>query len=352
MIARILWYRKHKPDIAHQATGYWNCEQFVLARMGFSGVSEYTMASKTEMLEDRTARWSPEILKLAGMTEKQMGTVLKPDRIVGTTDHYGKVELPGPVSVLPGLHDAIAGFIGAGLDRKRPEILAEVTGTFDHVGMLTEHYLNCQEIYPGEEIWSSMAPGEDSSACIAYYPVSGALVEWFMREMAAGNSYDDLWKVCDLDHVSSLQVSPEFHLGNGSIRNLRIDTKKSEIFQAVIEALSFETKRCIEVCEKVGGMSVDRIRICGGEARADIWTQFRADITGKIYELPETVDCSVLGAAVTGAVSLGIHSDYTEAIEHMVRIKKIFYPNPIRQKLYQKKYELYRNMRENERRIL
>ena len=342
MTARILWYRKHRPEIAEKAAAYWTCEQFVLAKMGFSGISEYTMASKTEMLDDRTAQWSEEILGAAGIKQDQMGIVVRPEQCIGTTDHYGDVPLPESVKVLPGLHDAIAGFLGAGLYKGKKGLLAEVTGTFDHVGMLTEHYINCQELYPGEEIWSSMAPGEDSSACIACYPVSGALLEWFMREMASGTAYEELWQECDLNEPSGIDICPEFHLGNGRISSLCINSKKPAIFQGIIEALSFETRRCIEVCEKISDSPMERVRICGGEARADIWTQFRADITGKIYELPEVLDCSMLGAAIAGAVSLDIHHGYADAVEHMVRIEKYFYPDPVRQKKYEQKYETYR----------
>ncbi len=95
------------------------------------------------------------------------------------------------------------------------------------------------------------------------------------------------------------------------------------------------------LCEKVSGSPADAVRICGGEARSEIWTQLRADITGKVYELPEVIDCSALGAAVTGAVCLKIHKDYTDAISHMVRIEKRFYPCQERQRKYEEKYQSY-----------
>lgn len=48
-----------------------------------------------------------------------MGPVVGPDQILGPADHYGSVPLPYQVKVLPGIQDAIAGFVGTGLEKNR-----------------------------------------------------------------------------------------------------------------------------------------------------------------------------------------------------------------------------------------
>ena len=105
--------------------------------------------------------------------------------------------------------------------------------------------------------------------------------------------------------------------------------------------LTFETRRCIELCQELKGKDIDFVRIGGGGAREEKWVQLRADITGKVYHRMNEIESSALGAAMIASVGLGIYSDFAMAAEKMVSIQKSFVPNPEVHKAYEKKYIQY-----------
>ena len=46
---------------------------------------------------------------------------------------------------------------------------------------------------------------------------------------------------------------------------------KSDIFKGIIEALTFENRKLIDMCEKSKGQKVNSVRVCGGGAVSDEW---------------------------------------------------------------------------------
>ncbi|RGV96665.1 hypothetical protein DWV97_08785 [Ruminococcus sp. AF14-10] len=339
-VARILWYKKHRQDLYDRTAYYWSVQEYILAKLGLFNVSDYTMASKSEILDDKRCAWSEEILKFLEIGKEKFSKVVSPDKCLGKIYRFGRVKLPNEVLVYPGLHDALAGFLGLGISG-RTKVLAEVTGTFDHVGMITDFYFNCHEKHPEYNIWSSRSFEKNSSACIAYYPTSGALIEWFLGELAEGKTLEELWKDCLFNGDNMIKFSPDFQNGNGKIQKLGIGNTRTEIFEALIETLTFETRRCIEECEAISHKKYEMIRIGGGETKSDKWTQLRADITGKRFELPKEIECSALGVAIFTAVCMKIYDSFEEAVENMVKIEKVFLPNEQRHKKYENKYQEY-----------
>jgi len=84
-----------------------------------------------------------------------------------------------------------------------------------------------------------------------------------------------------------------------------------------------------------------RIRIGGGPARSDQWTQLRADITGMTIERLVNHDSSALGAAVMAAGKIGVYPTLRDAVKHMVTIKDSFKPDMERHAKYSERYQEY-----------
>jgi sugar (pentulose or hexulose) kinase len=62
----------------------------------------------------------------------------------------------------------------------------------------------------------------------------------------------------------------------------------------------------------------------GGGSRSDVWTQCRADATGRVFHRPKTAE-SAFGSAILAAT--GAHyGNLAEAIRGMVRAERTFEP--------------------------
>ena len=69
--------------------------------------------------------------------------------------------------------------------------------------------------------------------------------------------------------------------------------------------------------------------------------QITADIFGLPTDRPHIYDTSALGAAIDGAVGLGLHPDFDTAISAMTRTERTFEPNATAHARYD---ELYRRV--------
>lgn len=102
-----------------------------------------------------------------------------------------------------------------------------------------------------------------------------------------------------------------------------------------------KTKAVIPCPESRSGQRSSRIRIGGGPAKSDEWTQLCATVTGKTIERIANNDTSALGAAVVAAITIGMYQDLKEAVAHMVAIKDVFHPDPAYQEIYDQRYQEY-----------
>ena len=184
------------------------------------------------------------------------------------------------------------------------------------------------------------------------FDTSGALLEWFMREIngdASGEAYAKFWSKAVFDGKNPVMVRPDFSSGRGKIEGLTLGAEKLDIFKAVIEALSYESRIMVELCERAKHGGVSRVRMGGGHAKSPEWVQFRADLTGKTYECMEQVEVSSVGAAILAAVGTGIYESPSEAISQMVQIQKIYVPNMYVHELYEEAYQNYLDMYQKRR---
>ena len=86
---------------------------------------------------------------------------------------------------------------------------------------------------------------------------------------------------------------------------------------------------------------MDRLSATGGSANSALWTQIKAEVTGKTIQVPASDTASTLGAALLAGVGCGVYRGYDEAVARTIRITKVYEPDPARHELYQKRMELY-----------
>ena len=72
-----------------------------------------------------------------------------------------------------------------------------------------------------------------------------------------------------------------------------------------------------------------------------LWLREYADATGCDIHLMQEEDAVTLGAAITGAVACGVWADVPSACRAMVRPGGVIKANPARQDFYDRKYQAY-----------
>lgn len=342
---KVLWIKKHMPEIAEKTAYYDSQQQFIFRKLGIPAVNDYTMAARKQMCALSPQKWSKRFLDVLGVTEESLGKeIIGTGEIVGYISSYGKAAFDTRLPVIAGGHDCDVAMIGMGVIDEKEALIGDITGTFDHVGFLAASIVNLRKEHPEFPMCSYNGPLKDTSICLGAFPTAGATLEWFMRDIHGGTSKEDYstyWNSVKFDGKGGVMVIPTLDNARGVIEGVGVNTKKTDIFKAVIEALTFENRRLVDNCKAVKSSGVERVRIGGGAANSDEWMQLRADITGVKVERMKNIQISSVGSAVLAAVATGIYSDLESAVNKMVKVEDVFVPNPEVQRKYEIKYQKY-----------
>ncbi len=121
--------------------------------------------------------------------------------------------------------------------------------------------------------------------------------------------------------------------------------KKSHVYRAVIEGLSFALKEGKEKIEKVSKIKMKKLAVSGGASKSDEICRIAADVFNLPIVRGETTETSGLGAAIVTAFGIGEYNSLDEAIQQMVHYKNEFQPDKNHVEIYERLYKnVYKKM--------
>ena len=124
----------------------------------------------------------------------------------------------------------------------------------------------------------------------------------------------------------------------GSLIGFTDTHTRAHVYRAIVEGLAFALREGKEHLENRTKQPMSVLRVSGGGSQSDAVMQILADVMNCPTERPATFEASGLGAAIIGAVSLDIYSNYNAAIDAMTHVRERFIPNTEAAVLYEKLY--------------
>lgn len=351
-LPKLIWWRKHRPDLIGQAWKFLCFGEFALLRLGLEPVIDEGMASRTLAYDLDRKAWSPELLGQAGLDERHVGTVAASGSDLGVIAQAvaERLALPKGVRVVLGGHDQPMGALGAGIVAPgmasyalgTTEALVVALGQRSHA--LGRHNIPCYpHVLPGHYVGLA---GSESG---------GRVLAWYRDILAAGGA------TATLDELLSrlpdpLPAWPIFlpHLaGSGSVLNdpaslgafhgLRFGTSADDLLLAMLEGITFEQALNLEALTQASG-PVDIVRAMGGGTRSGLWLQMKADILNRPVMKLRVTDAPCLGAAILGRAVLDRSRRVPEIAQDMVAPGEIVEPRPERHRLHAERLDIYRGL--------
>lgn len=126
----------------------------------------------------------------------------------------------------------------------------------------------------------------------------------------------------------------------GAFLGVSLINNHDDFVRAILEGVSFSLKNCLDIIEDMN-IKIKDIRISGGGAESEIWSQILADIFN--YELT-TIKASerpALGVAILAAVGAGIYESVEEACEKIIKGGRNVQPNEELKEIYKQVYKIY-----------
>lgn len=335
---------------------------FIAYKLSGVPATDVSLACRTLVYDVEKRDWSDELLAEAGVDRALMPDVYETGSIIGTLlpDVAERLGLDTSVKVVIGSHDQIVNALACGITQ--PGEAMDGTGTTECIEPLyaaipDDTRFACENY--------ACVPYLDNRGYVtyAYNTSGGSVVRWYRDKLAAylraqakeeGVSiYDILNRTCP-DKPTDLIVMP-FLMGmggtpdidpnaRGMIYGLSMSTGLPEIYRAILEGLSFEMKYNMEALEKYN-MAPKRLYACGGGAKSDIWLKIKADVWDCEIVPIRTEETGALGSAILGFAAVLGEENKCEYAKRFVQKGETVYPDPENVRIYKKKYETYKKLR-------
>ncbi|WP_245745975.1 xylulokinase [Nocardia altamirensis] len=104
-------------------------------------------------------------------------------------------------------------------------------------------------------------------------------------------------------------------------------TTTADLSLAVLQGVAMSGRHVLGGVEIACGRSVPSVTFSGGGARSALWAQIHADVLERPVESLRVRDSAVLGAALLGAVGIGIYPDIESAAAATVHVARTFVPS-------------------------
>jgi len=359
-LTKILWFKENTKDIYKETYKFMTYADFINSKLGAQPYIDWTMASRTMAFDLLKREWSEFILDKVGIDKNLFSNPVPSGEIIGkvSTNVAEDVGLPKECLIVSGGHDQTCAGIGAGCIKEGIAIdshgTAEVLSTTFKNPVLNDYMY--ESYYP---CYLHVKKGMYFTFSLNH--VGGILLEWYkdnigyLEEKEAQELGRDIYELIiskTKEGPSNLLILPHFNgsgtpwcdlSSKGAILGLTLSTTRHDIAKAILDSLVYELGINMERMRKAG-IKIEEVRAVGGGAKSSIWLQIKADILGCKMITLKTHEAACLGAAITAGTALGGYSSLKEGVKIAVIPKDEYTPNPEMQKLYEERYNIYKDL--------
>ena len=356
---KLLWLKRNKPEVWRKTQKFLCFEDLLQFKLGLDPAISWSLAGRTMMFDVRKHEWNHEILRAVGVTSGQLASPLPSGSVIGKIDKRiaNRLGLGGEVYVVTGGHDQPCGALGAGVTE--PGMAMYATGTVECITPVIS-----KPVFSNKLLKSNLCTYDHAVngmyVTIAFSLTGGNILKWFRDEFGAReiaeaeqtgvNAYELLLKVAG-EKPSNLLVLPYFTPSGtpyfdtktkGAVLGLQLSTTKGEFIRSLLEGVAFEMRLNIEILEK-SGYVINELRAVGGGARSAVWTQLKADVTGKIITPLTVTEAGCFGVAMLACVA-NTGESINELAARWVRPMSAVYPRIDNRKWYDDRFKSYRRL--------
>ena len=131
----------------------------------------------------------------------------------------------------------------------------------------------------------------------------------------------------------------------GSFTGLKWVHSIQHFYRAMLESFAFEYGCFLSAMSGIyPHIKPYKIRVIGGGASSDFFSQIKSDVLGLPYESLKISHPSLRGAALLAGNAIGIFPDIKKAAKELLQIRKTFSPNNENHLFYKECHENYKKL--------
>lgn len=332
---KVLWLRRHRPDIYAQTRRFLQPRDVVLHRLTGRLATDETHADATVLFDLRERRWAADLLDLFDVDEALFPQVIAPWETAAELSPAAAAEvgLRAGVPVVIGAADSQCAAFGAGVVDPGP--VSEMAGASSCFNSAVEEPLDDLRITH----YSHVVPGRYSTEL--GINTSGAAIDWAVRQLgypshaALADDAERLVRRLRRFRGNPREVAPLFlpYLGDGerddpalrgAFVGLSLRHDRPALAFAVLEGLAFGVHGALAQLEAAGSPARE-LRVSGGGARLPVLSQIKADVLRRPV-LALKADAAAVGAALLAARAAGLEAEADSAVGSVLAGARRFEP--------------------------
>jgi xylulokinase len=354
-LPKILWYKKYMPDMYGKIHKVLQSNSFIVFKLTDNMTQDKSQGYGYQCFDMHSGTWDEALSDKLGIDKKMLPDIYDCHEVVGYITEKAAKEtgLRMGTPVVAGGLDAACGTLGAGVIHNGQT--QEQGGQAGGMSICTDTY------------------NSDKRLILSYHVVSGkwllqggtvgggGVIKWFEeqlgeaeRQMAALNSthsFEEMSReAANILEGSEGLIFLPYMAGErspiwdakakGVYFGLDYSKTRQHMIRSAFEGVAYSLRHNLETAESTGAY-VNELHAMGGAANSLVWTQIKADVTGKRIAVPASDTATTLGAALLAGVGVGIYKDFEEAVNQTVQIKRVHEPDMEKNKAYQKYFDIY-----------
>lgn len=329
-INKIMWLRDHEPEAYKRTVSWLHMADYIAFRLSGAKATDYSLASRTMVLDLRRRLWSPDLIATAGVRAGILPRLVPSGEQIGavTPEAAQATGLPAGTPVVSGGHDHICGALAAGVTG--PGDLLDSIGTAEALILaLDEPILKPGVGQAGYTEGVHVVP--DGYYILSVIYTAGASVDWIrnlllpdhpdpyreLQSLAASAPAGSLG-VFFVPHLRMADPPHDDPLARGAFIGLSTDAGREAMARAVLEGLAYGARHSLDVVTQMVETSIQRYKVIGGGARNELLLSIKASVLNRPLTVVEVEEAATLGTAILAGLGTGVYASVEDALSHMV----------------------------------
>jgi xylulokinase len=348
---KMLWFKETKPEIFGKTALFLQSNSFIVYKL--TGVMSQDMSQGygIHFFDMKKLAYDEKLADKLALPVSLVPPLYNCDEIVGEVSAAAAslTGLKAGTPVVAGGLDAACGTLGAGVYEVGQT--QEQGGQAGGMSICTDHALAHKKLILSAHVVPGMWLLQGGTVG------GGGTLKWFKQEFGQNVSFDDLTAEAEKiapgsDGVIFLpymagERSPIWDPdAKGVFYGLSFDKTRGHMIRALLEGVAFSVQHNLLTAEETGA-KVGSLNAMGGSANSVLWTQIKADVTGRTINVPTSDTATTLGAAILAGIGCGLYKDYKQAVDETIVITRVQEPDMKNHEIYKKSMELYLELYED-----
>jgi xylulokinase len=335
---RLGWLAAEESDAVERARWLMNA---------WDALGHWLTGRAVSSLQRHEAALAPDALHALGIDPSRVPAPVPVGSVIGglRDETAERLALAAGIPVIAGVNDGTASMLGAGL--LEPGDAVDTGGASGGFGVYVDRPIRL----PG--VFSAPAPIDGRWVVGGAMAATGAALDWLKDSFLGGRwTLEELLAeaaavpagaegLVFLPYLAGERAPIFDETARGVLFGFQLGHSRGHVVRAVLEGAAFAIRHVAEPI-LAAGAPVTELRLAGGPSRSDLWARIKADVTGFTVAIPRVDETAILGAAILGAVGVGLIPDRVTGIRQMTAIERRIAPDPTTRGVYDARYATYR----------